>query len=296
MPSGKNWFYFIFINLAFILYIIGIYYFISIEEIKNNWPKYRCNPMYMFLSDNITNDFNYCIQNTQSNYMGHMLQPLTFITESITSSLGNFMNEINMVRAMIYKIRTFLSDTIQSVFGVFLNLVIEFQRITIAIKDIIAKTIGILVTLLYTLDGSIKTMNSAWKGPTGQMVRALGKCFHPETKLTLFDGTKVCMKDILLGSILADGTIVDAVLQIDNKRDKQPFYKINQINGEPIFVTGEHSIYDTKTKKYILVKNYDKAEETTIVYDWFSCLVTNNHTIPIGEYIFWDWEDQLINE
>jgi hypothetical protein len=295
MPSGKNWFYFIFINLVFILYIIGIYYYITIQDIKNNWPKYRCNPTYMFLSNNITNDFNYCIQNTQSNYIGYMLQPLTFVTQSITSSLGNFTNEINMIRAMIYKMRTYFSETIESVFGVFLNLVIEFQRITISIKDIIAKTIGILVTLLYTLDGSVQTMNSAWKGPPGQMVRGLGKCFHPNTKMQLLDGSYIYMKDIILGSILADGTIVEAVLQIDNKREKQPFYRIHQNNGEPILVTGEHPIYDTITQKYILVKNYDKAEKTTIIHDWFSCLVTNNHTIRIGEHLFWDWEDQLIN-
>ena len=83
--------------------------------------------------------------------MGYLLQPITYITSSLTGTLSNFTNEINMVRAMFDKIRTFSTSIIQSVFGVFLNLVIEFQRITIGIKDIMGKTIGIMVTLMYVI-------------------------------------------------------------------------------------------------------------------------------------------------
>ena len=53
MPSGKNWIYFIYINLAFGLYMAGVFYFNQLEEIKANWPLYRCNPMYMPLADDV---------------------------------------------------------------------------------------------------------------------------------------------------------------------------------------------------------------------------------------------------
>ena len=49
--------------------------------------------------------------------------------------------------------------------------------------------IGIVVTIMYILDGSIQTMNSAWAGPQGQLVRAIGSCFHPHTEITLFNIT-----------------------------------------------------------------------------------------------------------
>ena len=41
---------------------------------------------------------------------------------------------------------------------------------------------------MYVMDGSIKTMNSTWNGPPGQLVRALGKCFHPYTNIKLENG------------------------------------------------------------------------------------------------------------
>ena len=195
MPSGKNWINFLYVNLAFAIYIAGVFYYSQVAEIKANWPLYRCNPMYMPLADNMEENFTYCVQSMQTNYMGYLLQPITFVTNSLGTMLGGFMEEINNIRAMFNKIRTFFSNIIQSVFGVFLNLVIEFQRITIGIKDLIGKTIGIMVSFMYILDGSLKTMNSTWNGPPGQMVRALGKCFHPNTNVTLKDGSVKYMKD-----------------------------------------------------------------------------------------------------
>jgi hypothetical protein len=141
MPSGKNWVNFIYVNLAFSVYILGTFYLSQIAKIKANWPVYRCNPMYMMLAPDIESNFVYCIQNMQTSFMGYLLQPLTFITSQASGIMGSFMNDINMIRAMFNKIRTFFSSIIQSVFGVFLNLIIEFQKITISIKYLIGKTI-----------------------------------------------------------------------------------------------------------------------------------------------------------
>ena len=296
MPSGKNWVNFVYINLAFAIYIAGVFYYSKVAEIKANWPLYRCNPMYMPLADNMEENFVYCIQTMQTSFMGYLLQPLTFITNSLGGMLGGFMTEINSIRSMFNKIRTFFSDIIQSVFGVFLNLVIEFQKITIGIKDLIGKTIGIMVSLMYLLDGSIKTMNSTWNGPPGQMVRALGKCFYPDTKVKLINGQIKAMKDIDLGDVLDDGSVVESVMKIDNKREKIPLYVIKSagVNGEDIYVTGSHLVYDDAHKKFINVEYYSKSELCDLQTEWFSCLITSNHKIPIGREVFWDWEDHFV--
>jgi len=296
MPSGKNWINFIYINLAFALYIAGVFYYSQILEIKANWPLYRCNPMYMPLADNINENFIFCIQSMQTDYMGYLLQPITFITNSITSMLSVFLNAIQNIRAMFNKIRTFITSIIQSIFGVFLNLIIEFQRITIGIKDLIGKTIGIMVSLMYTMDGSIKTMHSVWNGPPGQLVKALGKCFYPNTTMMLKDGSSKFMKDLDLGDILSDGSIVETVMKIDNKKEPVPFYVIKNagVNNEDIYVTGSHLVFDKTQNKFIKTENYSKAEKTDFKTDWFSCLITSNHKIPIGNEIFWDWEDHFV--
>jgi hypothetical protein len=301
MPTMNNYFNFFLINLAFLAQITIMVYFRSALDIKENWPLYRCNPPYWVFSENISEDFTYCVQNTQINTMGYLLQPITYLISNLTSFSSGFSDSINNIRKMISGIRGFVTSIIENVFGVFLNLIVEFQKMIISIKDMVGKMIGIIVTILYVLDGSIKTMNSTWKGPPGQLVKAIGSCFHPDTKIKVKSGEIYMMKDIPLGTELEDGSKVFSVLKVDNP-NKEPLYKINGgVNGEPIYVTGNHFILDTTNKfesrpessdQFIKVLNCkDAIKQTEIYSEWFSCLITTNRRIKIEGHIFWDWED-----
>ena len=116
-------------------------------------------------------------------------------------------------------------------------------------------------------------------------------CFSPNTPVRLESGEVVLMKDLKLGDVLVGGIVVDAVMQIRNVED--PHYKIfsKELN-DYIYVTGSHYIKDGE--KYIEVCDYAGAELTDQIEGVLSCLVTSDHTIPVGEYTFWDWEDNLV--
>jgi hypothetical protein len=294
MPKGIDWVHFIYINLAFIALIFSMYLFASIAEIKKDWPKYRCNPMFMPLSDNIQTDFVYCVQNMQNSYMGYLLEPLTYITSNLTNMGSEFTDSLNFFRVMISNIRTFIGSITGNIFGVFLNLVTEFQKITIGIKDLVGKLIGVMVTLLYIMDGSLKTMQSSWNGPPGQMVKAL--CFHPETEVKLQNGNVVPMKELNLGDILENGSRVNATVQLDNSETKTEFYIIpNGVDGKDIYVTGSHMIYCEDLKKYVEVRAHPLAKKQDFKKsEWFSSLITSDHKIKLGEHTFYDWDDDLV--
>ena len=301
MPSGQHWVNFLFVNVAFIIYCSGVFYYSQVANIKANWPMYRCNPMYMFLANDVEQNFSYCIQTMQSNYMGYILEPLTFVTQSLTSMAGGFTEDIQNIRAMFNKVRTFFTSIVESIFAVFLNLIIEFQKVTIGIRDLMGKTIGIMVSLMYIMDGSVQTMNSTWNGPPGQLVRALGKCFHPETTVVLQNGQEKQMQHLELGDVLKNGSIVEAVMKIQNTH-KEPFYAIPYENENKhtkertILVTGSHLVFHREKNTYIQVKDYTNARLTNHIHDTFSCLITSDHTICIGNNVFWDWEDHFIKE
>lgn len=297
MPKGSDWVNFIYINLAFVAQVVAIYYFTAVQQIKDNWPKYRCNPMYMPLSDDIQSDFVYCIQSMQTNYMGYLLQPLTYITSNLSAMGAGFVNNIDSIRYMMSNIRTFLTTISEGIFSVFLNIIISFQKIMISIKDLVGKMIGVMVAMMYIMDGSLKTINSSWNGPPGQMVRALGKCFHPETKIKLNDGSVKMMKDLHLGDVLENGVRIMATMQLENSSGEEKLYKLEKmgVDGSDIYVTGKHMVYSEKHHKYIYVKEFDGAiEQDEVKSEWFSCLITYTHTIPIGQLVFWDWEDDEI--
>jgi hypothetical protein len=231
--------------------------------------------------------------------MGYLLQPITYLISNLTSFSGELGASLNNIRKMISGIRGFTGNIVENIFGVFLNLIIEFQKMVLSIKDMVGKLIGVVVTILYVLDGSIKTMNSTWNGPPGQMVKSIGSCFHPETKVKVKNGDIYLMKDLPLGIELEDGSKVFSVLKIDNPL-KLPLYKINNgVNNEPIYVTGDHFILDPSSNKFIKVKDYKDAKlqlKTEIYSNWFSCLITTNRIIKINKHIFWDWEDDELTK
>jgi hypothetical protein len=292
MPSGKNWFNFVYINVVFVLYILVIFYYGQYVEIKENWPLYRCNPLYMPLADNVNENFVYCIQTMQSSYMEYLLQPIYFIVNVLGTTVGNLVGQINAVRAMFDKIRTFVPNIFTSMFGSVSTMTIEFEKISIGIRDLMGKIVGVVVTVMYILDGGIKTMTSGFN-----FVRKIGRCFHPNTLVELQNNEIKYMKDINLGDILKNGSIVESVMKINNKNDPIPFYVIKGcgVNNSDIYVTGSHFVYDENKKIFVPVEKYSKAVLVTdVTSDWFSCLITSDHNIKIGNQRFWDWDDYLI--
>ena len=289
---------FVLVNLGFVLQVACLYWLQSVDEIKKNWNAYRCNPMYMPLSDNIRDDFTYCVQNSQKDMMGYLLQPLTYITGALTDAGAQMSGDINGLRGMLSTVRDFVAGIVDQVMGVFLNLIIEFQRIVIGIKDIVGKLVGSMMVLMYIMDGSVKTMQSAVAGPPGQLVTALSSshCFAPATYVQLLDGRIQYMGDLSPGAQLADGSVVRAVMRVVNDNTESVYSLPGGVMGEPVHVTGSHLVWDPASGggTYVRVRDLEGVIETLDAdVPHFVCLITDTHHIRLGEQLFWDWEDHL---
>jgi hypothetical protein len=280
--------------LIIILFIVlyGIDYFaIGLKKIKDEWPKYKCNPMVMPFAGTLGYDTNAnfinCVGDIQGDMMGYFLQPVHYLL-NLVGDLGiNLMDSLQNIRMMFSRVRNFLSNMITGIFSIFTNVIIQMQKFISNLKDLMGKQVAVLMTLMHMVVGAIYTGESIMGGPVGETLRFL--CFHPETKLQLSNNKMVNMEDINLGDTLINNSNVVAVLKIKNVF-KDPFYKIwdSKLNDH-IYVTGCHKIiYENKV---IPVSDCPKAVLTDIVHDTFSCLITSDHLIPIGEHVFWDWED-----
>jgi len=297
---GKDIFLSILIVIVFFLLYAFAALSVGIKKVEEDWPLYRCNPAVMPLASVFGHDpaenFTYCVQNMQTDYMDYLLAPVNY-NMGVLGSLGEeTMQAIQSARAFISNLRGFLTDIITSVFGVFLNLLIEVQRTMVVIKDTIGKFVGILAGLLFTMDGSIRLMQSTWNGAPGAMVRALGSvCFHPDTKVKMADGSEKSMKDLELNEMLANETRVMSVLKISNLtstgKQREGMFQYQLGKSEPVYVTGSHLVFDADEDQFVQVKESAHSEPYDMPCQVLSCLITSNHTIPIGDSIFHDWED-----
>lgn len=121
-----------------------------------------------------------------------------------------------------------------------------------------------------------------------------GGCFSPQTPIKLQNGDLIHMKDVKLGDVLTNGSTVTAVMKI--KIQNEPYYKIYSLNlDKHIYVTGTHYVKHRHENDYVQVKHFPEAKITDTFDSVVYCLITDDHKIPIGEHVFWDWEDNLLN-
>jgi hypothetical protein len=306
------------IVITFILLYMFNFFVVGFKRIKDNWPVYRCNPLVMPFASlfgfDAGQNFAFCIQNMQSSFMGEILKPVNYNIGVLNNVGGSLTGNIGGIRSMFDNIRKSIMAAIQAVFGVFLNMMIEMQRIMVNLKDLFGKLMGIMSTVMYTLSGSMMTMNSAWDGPGGDMIRFL--CFHPDTLVEVADTAHlggrvgVPMKDLKLNTVLKTGTRVCAVMHISNVDEhgqlveqmytlprKQPTLvgDADNSNHDPaslIVVSGSHLVYDPSQRRFVPVHSLVAAKPVVgPLCETLTCLITSDHTIPIGQWLFHDWED-----
>lgn len=293
MPRGSDWFNFVYVNMAYLALIFVIAIFMRLQEIRKNWPKYRCNPVYMPFADDVSKNFTTCVQNMQANYMGYLLQPIWSTISSMQSMGLDTMNSLQNFRKMIAFIRDSFGGVMGAIMGIFVNIVMKIQEISIAIKDSVAKLSATVVTFMYMMDGTRLTLGSIWSGPPGQMVRSL--CFASETRIKLKNGDIKEMKDLDLGNVLSNGSRVIGIMRISNENEENLYHiPIGETVFDSVLVTGDHYILNIKTGKYVKVRNHPEAVVSSSCPSEFSCIITDDHRICIGKQVFWDWDDDMI--
>lgn len=171
------------LNVLIIILAFLLMYFISVivsglKKIKQNWPKYRCNPSVMPLAGQLGYDaaenFTYCIGNMQMDLMGYFLRPVYFVIE-IAADLGKaLMESIQSIRDMISWMRFSILSVIGDVLGIFMNIITRFQLLVIQMKTLVMKMIAITVVILYKIEGAMMTGKSIYRGPIGDVLRFLG--------------------------------------------------------------------------------------------------------------------------
>jgi hypothetical protein len=282
----------ILILFIFIILLLTPLLSLGIQKIKNNWVKYRCNPIVIpfagFFGESPSTTFTFCVHNMVTEFMGYLLMPLNHSTNILHKTTGVLGTAINDSRKSTSSIRSFFTNIIQSVFGVLLNILIEIQKLVITMKDMMGKIVGIMATILYLLYGSMQAMKSAWKGPPGEIARAL--CFDPTTNIQLENGEWREIQYLKVGDIIKGNSIIEGVLTLANTMKETLYSLPGGEKDSPILVTGSHMILGPSSK-FIPVKHHPLSTNTYISIPVVYSLITSNQKIHIGDHIFWDWND-----
>jgi hypothetical protein len=254
----------------------------NLEEIKDNWVQYRCNPLYMPLADLVGSDiftnFTNCTLQATHSYAGVVLDPIYKNFTILTDTVNLIMNSMNDMRAAITGASSGFLHIIQTTFAKIQNTMSTSVQLFGHIRTIISRMMASMAVIMNIVNTGVQTGQSIQNGPIGKAAEFF--CFHPDTIIKITGDKLVKIKDITPGTKLYDGQMVVSTLKF--------------VGGCPMFtlggvqVSGNHKVlYDMD---WIRVENHaDATPAETCEYVY--CLNTSSHRILIGDYIFKDYEE-----
>jgi hypothetical protein len=349
------------IIISFLVFLCCSYYYVlnNIQPIKANWNNEKCNPVYMPFAGVIhdkkgdefytftANNFTGCIQTILQKITDYAFLPFYYAMNVMSNIFAAAVGALGVIREMFNKIRNFASSITAVIFDRIFNITAPILEVFINIKSIIAKFVGTVSAVIYSLIASYLGLQSFFKvfmqlltnvlyiligvivallilswipgvfpvalGFAAVMTLMLGvmiminifmarvlkispsflpsvpemkinSCFDANTIVKLQNGIEIPFSQLNIGDILQDGktkvTGIFKILLSDN------MYEMD----DGIRVTGRHKVYCDGS--WIYVKDHCNAKlckdyKERIVY----CISTNTKKIPIGNHIFFDWDE-----
>lgn len=120
----------------------------SLDTLRQDWPKYRCNPAYMPFAGSIrpdignTENMYYCIGELSGEIFKPILGVINSLFESINSSLSEVTGEIGSFAAVFSRLRNFMLSFLTGVFSKITGLTNSISYTLIKIQDVLNRFVG----------------------------------------------------------------------------------------------------------------------------------------------------------
>lgn len=253
----------------------------NLQEIKDNWVQYRCNPVYMpmagMVGSDISSNFLNCTLQSVNTYAGFVMDPIYQNFKILTSMFKGLLESMNAMRAAVTGASSGFMGIIQSTFGKIQNTIQSTVQLFGRVRTIMNRMMAVFAVMMNIVSTGVQTGVSVKNGPIGQAAEFF--CFHPQTPIYTLRGA-VSIKDVLPGDRLIDGQLVRSVLEFDGSETEM--YAIGSI-----VVSGNHKIWNGK---WIRVEHHPLAVPA-LPCDRLWCLNTDKHFITIGGFKFKDYEE-----
>jgi hypothetical protein len=278
---------FVLVTLSFIGLLFGINKLMDVQEIRNNWPKYRCRPDVMLTASLYGHDANenleFCLKNGFDERAKALTGPFYTFMAMFTQILMTFLNSINSIRMIFATI----VGTVTQVFNEFSErikmVMTQIQTAAIRIRFLMGRVFASLFAVLFMALSGIKATTNF--GNTFLFKFLDTFCFDPETPIETARGV-IPIYQVRIGDLLKDGSRVTSTFAFF--ADGQTMVRLRGT----IVSTNHYVLY---SDKWIQARDHPDAVP---IDDWnggserpLICLNTHTHQIPIGDLLFSDYDE-----
>jgi len=176
----------------------------SLEEIGKNWPRYRCNPLFMPLASSFGSDpienFRFCLDSVFAGKAATIFGPLYAILGNFGTIISKIVNVAmglrNLFSNMLNSVQDFLGNVKQRIQTILTQLRISFLKM----NQLMGRVFGTLYSVIYM---GISGLTAGQNIATNDLVKFLLEfCFHPDTPVRVANGTYAPIHNIHVGEYL----------------------------------------------------------------------------------------------
>jgi hypothetical protein len=176
------------------------------SDIKKNFEKYRCNPLFMpFVGNfgyNPIDNFNFCVQGIFNFKAAEVFAPIYSILETFQGVLATVVNSAMSIRGMFANFLGGVEQFIASVRNKIQFLMNNVRMSFVRILNLMGKVYGSMFAVLFMGQSA---MTASFNLANNDLVKFLFEfCFAPDTLVKMADGTNKAIKDVVIGDVLAE--------------------------------------------------------------------------------------------
>lgn len=257
------------------------------SDISKNWPKYRCNPTVMplasFYGHDTTENFNYCMGAMMNNELGGALSPVFQVLATILGTLGTLVSVANNIRLEMATFMGGVNTIFQNFTDRFVQLSNNMRISAQRIRMLMGRVYGTMFAMIFmSFSATAALLNF---GDTFLFKFLDTFCFDPDTEVELLGKGKIPVKDVKIGDVFTNGSKVTSTFSF--LCDGQPMVEF-PLSG--IRVSTNH--YIRYQGNWI---RSDAHPDAKLIGPWSGkpliCFNTDDHRIPVGKYIFLDYDE-----
>jgi hypothetical protein len=254
-----------------------------LHEIKENWVKYRCNPVYMPLAgmvgSDISTNFMNCTLQSVNTYTGFVMDPIYQNFSMLTDIIQTILGSMNDMRGAVSGASSGFLGIIAGTFGKLQNTFQEVALLFGRVRSIMNRMMTSFAILMNIVTTGLQTGQSVANGPIGAAAEFF--CFQGDTLVDMLGDAKSRICDIQPGHYLRSGAMVKSVLVFDGTRTEMK--RLGKV-----YVSGNHKVLHGG--KWIRVEDHPDAAASPS-FKRIYCLNVEDHVIQSEGYTFKDYEE-----
>ena len=254
-----------------------------LQEIKENWVKYRCNPVYMPLAgmvgSDISTNFMNCTLQSVNTYTGFAMDPIYQNFSMLTGIIQTILGSMNDMRGAVSGASSGFLGIIAGTFGKLQNTFQEVALLFGRVRSIMNRMMTSFAILMNIVTTGLQTGQSVANGPIGAAAEFF--CFQGDTLVDMLGDAKSRICDIQPGHYLRSGALVKSVLVFDGTRTEMK--RLGKV-----YVSGNHKVLHDG--KWIRVEDHPDAVGGPS-FKHIYCLNVDDHVIQSEGYTFKDYEE-----